>query len=261
MRSHSRSRLARLAVLLLASAWLPAQARDEAGLRACLKANLAQPVLVQDLTVDQTDGSGSVQRLAGTWYWQRGEKSQRAVLKLSAPKDLAGAAYLMLRRNSDEDLYMYLPSIGKVRRVTGAAIAQSLFGSGLSAFDLKFLMGGLIGGSYTRLGATTYAGRSAELWRYLPPPDPQALYDRLDLTIDDQWCLPMKTDLFGGVPWKTLTLEPDSVRQVDGQWLASRATLEDLRAGTRAQITMRNERATSLPENLFRPDRFYRVAP
>lgn len=236
-------------------------ARDEAGLRACLAANLPQRSLAQDITMTQTDASGGQRQLVGTWYWERGKDEQKGMLRLLAPADLAGASYLFLTRGGKETIYVYLPAVRKVRQVTGATVAQSLFGSGLSAFDLKFLFSGMHAGKFSRVGTGFSAGRPVEQWRYLPSSsDPNVLYDRLDLSIDNVWCLPLKADLYGGVPWKTLELDPTSVRQVQGRWMPARATLTDLRERTTTLIQLRNERVDlPLAAELFRPNRFYRT--
>ncbi|MGH8455470.1 MAG: outer membrane lipoprotein-sorting protein, partial [Stenotrophobium sp.] len=121
------------------------------------------------------------------------------------------------------------------------------------------LFTGLQGGQLTRIDSALVDGRPAEHWRYVPPTDPNILYDKLILTVDKAWCLPLKVDLFGGVPWKTLVLDPASVRQVNGRWTASRATLTDLRQGTTTQIQMSAERTdVEIPVWRFSPDEFYR---
>ncbi|MGH8460255.1 MAG: outer membrane lipoprotein-sorting protein [Stenotrophobium sp.] len=247
-------------LFLLALSVLPltAMARDVAALRACLTANLPRQSFQQDIVLVQSGQDGVQQRLAGTWYWQRVDSRHSGLLRLSSPSDLAGASYLFLSRDNTENIYMYMPAVGRVRHVVGATMAQSLFGSGLSAFDLKFLLSGLQGGRLTRIGATVSGGRPAENWRYIPPSDPNILYDRLDLTVDDAWCLPMKVELYGGVPWKTLALDPDSVRQINGRWTASRATLIDLREQTTTKIQTSNDVADKpLPPALFNPAQFY----
>ncbi|AXQ29164.1 outer membrane lipoprotein-sorting protein [Solimonas sp. K1W22B-7] len=249
---------------MLAAAWpgtaAPA-ARDEAALRSCLAANLPQKSLAQDITLRQTDAAGGSRELVGSWYWQRGSDGHQAMLRLSAPADLAGAAYLFVTRKGKEDYYVYLPAVRKVRQVTGAGVAQSLFGSGLSAFDLKFLFSGLHGGRLTRMGAGYSGGRAVEQWRFLPAGnDPNVLYDRLDLTIDNGWCLPLKADLYGGVPWKRLELDPASIHQVNGRWAPGRAVLTDLRERSTTVIQLRNERVDiPLAPELFRPNRFYKA--
>ncbi|HWU67497.1 MAG TPA: outer membrane lipoprotein-sorting protein [Stenotrophobium sp.] len=249
-----------IALLLLAAMPGQAWARDAAALRACMAANLPSKSFKQDIELVQSGPDGTVQRLVGTWYWRRENDRQSGMLRLSSPADLAGAAYLFISRNSQENIYMYMPAVGRVRHVVGATMAQSLFGSGLSAFDLKFLLSGLHGGKLARIGTTTDNGRPAETWRYIPPADPDILYDRLDLTVDDAWCLPMKVDLYGGVPWKTLVLDATSIQKESGRWTASRATLTDLRQQTTTKIqTSHDVIDASLPDQIFNPGQFYRA--
>lgn len=247
-----------ISLLIFSALSFPAHARDAAALRACMSANLPSKSFKQDIELLQSGPDGALQRLAGTWYWQRAEDRQAGMLKLSSPADLAGAAYLILSRNGQENIYMYMPAVGRVRHVVGATMAQSLFGSGLSAFDLKFLLSGLHGGKLTRMGTTTDNGRPAEIWRYIPPADPDILYDRLDMTVDDAWCLPVKVELYGGVPWKTLQLDVSSIRKENGRWSASRATLNDLREQTTTKIQVSHDvTGANLSEQLFSPNQFY----
>lgn len=252
--------LAATALLLaLAVAWPARAARSEADLRACLRANLFTNTISQDIAITQTEADGAVKRLAGRWHWQRDERVQRGMMKLSAPDELKDAAYLFVNEGGRESFWLYLPTIGKVRKVVGATVAQSLFGSGLSAFDLKFLFSGLQGGAFGYVGPEKIGTRSGERWRYTPPIAQDILYDRVDLVIDDIWCLPVRADLYGGVPWKTMTVDPASVSKRDGRWQAGRFLLKDLRMGTQSEVRLGVEKSSAaLPAALFDPRRYYR---
>lgn len=236
-----------------------APAADETELRACFAKSLPQRSLSESIVITQTAADGTRRRIAGDWYWRINGDGQNGMLRLTAPKDLAGAAYLFLGSGQRQDYYLYLPSVKKVRHVTGATTAQSLFESGISAFDLKFLFSGLRGGRLQPLGAVTEASRPATRWRYQPPADPDILYDRVDLTVDDDWCLPVRAELYGGVPWKTLTIEPNSVQRVEGRWLATVLNLKDLREGSTSRIELRDPVIDAdLSPDLFNPSRYYR---
>lgn len=246
-------------LLVLALCQPAAAARDEAALRACLRANLFSRTVSQDISITQTEAGGGVKRLAGRWHWQRDDRTQRGMMKLSAPDELKGAAYLFVNEGGKESFWLYLPSVGKVRKVVGATVAQSLFGSGLSAFDLKFLFSGLTGGAFGYVGPEKVGVRGGERWRYTPPIAQDILYDRVDLVIDDLWCLPLKAELYGGVPWKTMTVDPASVSQQNGRWRAGRFLLTDLRMGSRSEVRLGVENTdVALPAALFDPKRYYR---
>lgn len=247
--------------LWLALAMVPAVsvARDDAELRACLQTLLPSRTLSFDVHLVQTGVSGETE-LRGRWYWRREAGGQSGVLKLTEPQGLAGAAYLIRSSSTAEsELYMYLPAVGKVRRVNGATVSQSLYGSGLSAFDLKLLLSGLRGGRLDRIdGPVSESGRRVERWKYQPPLDPDQLYDRVDFSVDVENCMPTRAALYGGVPWKTVTVEAERLRP-DGRRVVERATLTDLRQNTRTRIEILDPRFDeNLPAERFRPDRFYR---
>lgn len=254
-------RACRCLPLLALLACAAADARSEAELRACMATNLPQHTLVQDLRLTRHSAAPGIAPMVLRWYWRRrsGNAGFDAVMRLSSPPDLAGAAYLFIDAPRADGIYVYLPTLGKVRRVNGATAAASLFGSGVSAFDLKLLTSGLRGGQLQRLGTTVSEGRAAERWRYLPPDDPDILYDRIDLVIDDAWCLPLDTRLYGGVPWKVLTVDRATVRQTEGRWQAQRATLTDLRDGSCTLIEIRDQQLDgAIPDAVFSPHQFYR---
>lgn len=247
-----------ICALLLAAVSGSASARSEAELRQCLQAYLPQKSLSLDVSLTQT-GYGSQTQLRGTWLWRRDARGQSGVLRLTAPETLSGAAYLFRISNGQDELFMYLPSVGKVRQVNGATASQSLFGSGLSAFDLKLLLSGLSGGELQRLNEQAgEAGRPVERWRYRPHLEPDQMYDRIDFSVDVPSCAPLSADLYGGVPWKTLTVDAE-LQTADGRRMIERATLTDLRQSTTTRIEFSNIRFDEpLAEKRFEPGRFYR---
>jgi hypothetical protein len=227
-------------------------------LRECLKANLLPQSLRQQLVMTSTDRAGAQRRLTANWYWRRGENAQSVMLRVEAPQDLAGAAYLWLRRKERDQFYVYLPAVAKVRRVEGAGMAQALFASGFSAFDLQFVLGQLAGGQLQLQGPATVAGRKVQRWRYLPQLTPESLYDRVEMSVDNEWCLPLQADLYGGVPWKTLTIDPATVYKSGTRYLPRRVSLRDLRAETETVIQLGREQFDQrLPDRLFDPRVFY----
>src|SRR3546814_19418383 len=72
-------------------------------------------------------------------------------MRISAPGDLAGASYLLRERDNGDEMYVYIPALSKVRRVSGAAVDGSLWGTDLSFADVKQL-GNAFGGSDPKMG-------------------------------------------------------------------------------------------------------------
>lgn len=256
-------RLAGICIALLAStlAYSPrVEARTEQALRACMARNLPQTSFRQDLRLDVRGRDGTRRQMTGTFFWQKAPGGQNGMLRLSLPKDLAGYAYLFREKKGEHEFHVYMPALKKVRELDGASAEQALFDSGLSAFDLALLLRGLSGGGWKYLSSDSSSGRAAESWRFTPPNDPNILYDRIDFLIDTVWCLPLEAKLFGGVPWKTLSLDRKAVIQRDGRWLARRVHVKDLREGTQTTLELFNEQFDpQLSPKLFAVKSFYKT--
>lgn len=59
--------------------------------------------------------------------------ADRSLIRFSYPNDIKGTALLVLERpGKDDDRYLYLPALGRVRRIAGAERQESFAGSDLS---------------------------------------------------------------------------------------------------------------------------------
>src|SRR5690606_9921417 len=99
-----------------------------------------------------TDRTGGTRELRGRLYGVREAELLRAMIKISAPSDLAGAAYLLREKEGGDEKYMYVPSLNKVRRITGAAADGSLWGTDFSYSDLRQLNNAFAAGEGTLTG-------------------------------------------------------------------------------------------------------------
>lgn len=78
----------------------------------------------------KTAETGQAERTSGLNVWTKGEKQ---LVEFTAPADLKGTKGLVL---SPTEIYVYLPSFGKVRRITRNAFDQTAFGLAFSQSDL-----------------------------------------------------------------------------------------------------------------------------
>ena len=86
----------------------------------CMRANAPKQLSIGDLRIEAQGSGVSTKFLSGRFYSRRDERGLRAMLHVTAPGDLAGVRYLLVEDEQQDALYLYLPSLGKVRRVSGA---------------------------------------------------------------------------------------------------------------------------------------------
>jgi hypothetical protein len=225
----------------------------------CLRANAPRQLSVSDLRIE-AQGSGVTTRfLSGRFYSRREPRELRAMLHITAPADLAGMRYLLVEDEPQDALYLYLPSLGKVRRVSGAGPEAQIAGTLLDYGDLRLVSQALRAASITLEAATTIAGRSARQLRFVPA-IADSPYRRIITAVDDQTCVILRADFQGADgSLKQYEIDPASLQRSGQYAYASRATIEDRVRGSRAQISLGGvSTSTQVSSGLLDPKSFHK---
>ena len=130
-------------------------------LLACMRGNIPPTVRIQEVEIVSVDRAGGERRMAGRLYGQREDDKVRVMLRIEAPQDLSGASYLIREGDNRDDMYLYLPAINRVRRITGGSGDGQLFGTDLSYNDVKQIQNAFSATQVRPEGNRTIAGREA----------------------------------------------------------------------------------------------------
>lgn len=88
------------------------------------------------------DRQGRVRERALTVHSMRGGAGRpapgdRSLVRFSYPNDIKGTAFLVWEQpNADDERFLYLPSLGRVRRIAGSEAQESFVGSDLTYEDI-----------------------------------------------------------------------------------------------------------------------------
>lgn len=235
-------------------------APDPEAIRACSRANLPEKTMVQDLTLDSTDRAGNRRQIEATFFVKRFETENRANLVVRAPIDLSGVSYLMVDTPESDRLFLYLPSLQKVRRVSGKTATESLLGTDFSYEDMKQLRSISEGGTLAGEGTGEIDGRTVDIVALTPPAGDESAYERLVFRVDRETCVTLRVDFFesGAELTKRYTADPSSLRRVGQRWLATRSTMTDLQDGTETDLTVNSvEYDEGISNGVFNSRTFY----
>lgn len=249
-------------VLLLS---LQAQA-DPAGQRVlqCARQNLPQTEMIKQLEMTVVDRNGAARTLQGKVY-ARGtpagaSSALSVVIRFEAPLDLSGAAYLVRQPAGEgsEQLYMFLPAMQRVRRISGKAANVSLLGTSYSYSDFQQLESAFSGSDAALEGSVDLDGRSAQVLS-MKPAGSSSPYSLVRSWIDQQSCVPVKVEfLSGSAVRKRFQAAPGALRQSGRYWYLAESTMQDLAEGSSTRL--RIDKVTSgesIPSGYFEPTSFY----
>lgn len=248
-----------LAALLIATPALGAEDAAPATLdsvSACVRANAPAKTMRQRVELKIVDRMGDGRSYDLKGEWKRDEDGlSKAMLRVSAPPDLRGSAFLMLEQaDRQPDLFSYLPELEKVRRITVRAAAGQLFGSDFTYEDIRRIQNLAEAANSVLLGEEEVAGRAAWKIETTPGPEDGSVYTRIVSFVDRERCVPLGAELFetGPEPSKRLEVPPGRVVREGGGWVPMQLSMEDLENGTRSVMTVKDvELDVDLPDRNF----------
>lgn len=253
-------------ILGLATTSQAAQSADQASksiedISACMRVNVFDRGAVRDFQIKAVDREGKSKTTKFKVFWKpaKTDDNVRITLQVMEPENLAGTAYLLMGSAEDDQLYLYLPALRKVRRVVGGEASQKLWGSDLTFADIKQIQGLLLDGKVQRLADQQIAGRPVYILETTTSAE-QTGYSLVRSYVDQESCVLLKAELFadGEKPQKVVEADVSTLMEIDPWWLVRGYRVTDNRAGTHTEIALSDifiqER---LPKSLFTPEGFH----
>lgn len=226
----------------------------------CMRANIPPTVRIQTVEVTAWDRVGGERALKGKLYGTREKEKVRVMMRIVGPADLAGASYLVREGEKMDDMYLYLPAVQKVRRITGGQLDGQLWGTDLSYNDLKQLQNAFAGASMAlEPGTAQYEQREVHALVFTPRAEDGTRYRSVRTLVDKQTCVALKVEFSepAGIR-KVMSVRPADLKQSGAHWYASEAEVRDLKNGTRTRVRVTGVTSgDKLAGRYFAPQSFY----
>jgi hypothetical protein len=230
----------------------------------CMRANVPPQLSIGMVELTMYDRTGGARTVKGHIYSAR-DKSPKglmsAMLRVDSPSDLKGASYLV-RETDDylrDGMFVYLPGVKRVRRVTGSFADGSLLGTNFSYFDFK-QMQNAFGDLAAKLEpAEEVNGRAVHVLSFSALPGTETRYTNVKAWIDQKACIGVKAQFFEGNKLvKELSSPPDALHQAGDTWYLHEMEMRDPISGTRTVLRMGQLNTSKAPpRQAFDPTAFY----
>ena len=261
MRRRRSIRLSGLAALLALLSTTVAAAPTAEALLECAARNAPGETFSAGLRMTSTDAQGNRSPLQAAIRARRAASALAISLQVQAPPALAGTAVLIRETEAGDDMRLYLPAVGRVRRITGAMASQALLGTQFSYLDLKQLFGTVTRGTVEAPVATEIDGRAAYRLRILPAAEPPVPYAELQWSLDARHCLPLRVDFLDadGQLLKRLEGDADSEIELQGHHLLTRFVMRNPTDASQTEVELLYPIIdATIPASRFSPGGFWR---
>jgi hypothetical protein len=161
---------------------------------------------------------------------------QSSLVRFVAPADVAGTGFLVLEnKDREDDQYLYLPAVGKVKRISGSQKNQRFMGTDMTYSDLESQ--NLKDASLTLLAE----GRVGDKVTYVVEAVPrnESEYQKTVTYVEQDSFVPLKVEFFdkGGTLLKVMTVLAHEQRKTG--WVVTDSRIENVQKKTTTRMILR----------------------
>ena len=204
-----------------------------------------------EMTLQSSDGH-TRKRVLYSYAKEKGPRERWTLMRFIQPEDVNGTGLLTLDHPGDEsDQWLYLPALGKVRRISSSRKGGRFVGSDFYYEDLldrevemdhHYLQGkGSVGKVPCELLVST-------------PRDPEnSVYSKRVSCIYRKLLVPLSVELYEkGKPRPGKKMTARRIKKIQGIWTILESTMYDLESGHRTRLLTRKIKYNQgLPDQLF----------
>ncbi|HUR42062.1 MAG TPA: outer membrane lipoprotein-sorting protein [Verrucomicrobiae bacterium] len=232
----------------------------------CMRTRVPPFLTIGQLELTTYDRVGGSRTLQGRLYSSKENGGPQgammhATLRVDAPAEFKGAAYLV-RETDDylrDGMFVYLPGVKRVRRVTGTFADASLLGTNFSYFDFKQLQNAFVDLLAESLVTEQVNGRPAYVLTARAVPGTETRYTMAKVWVDQQACVAVRAEFWDNKKVsKELSSPAGSLRKSGELWYVSEIEMRDASSGTRTVLkTGKLDAAKPPASRYFDPNTFH----
>jgi len=226
---------------------------------ACIRENTAKTTAIQKIELRSTDRIGSEKILVADIYLKRfANESSGLIAYFKEPEDLRGTRLLVIEKTPVNEMYLYMPALFKIRRITSKRISSSMYGSDFSYEDLERLYGMLSSEPTEQQADGLIDGQGVYVLVSRPSEGSGSKYESVVSYFDKNTCVVRKVEFFeaGSRLRKVLLVDADKVRSVGDIKIPHEYLMNDIRDKTETRMTIRELRLDEpIPDTIFDPTR------
>jgi hypothetical protein len=221
----------------------------------CVRKNFPEKSAKQSVRLASKDAGGDTRTLEADILWKRGEDDlSKVVARVQSPADERGTAFLMVEREGANDMFSYLPEMGRVRRITARSLSGSFLGTDFNYEDFEELQSASERASAEKLPDSTLDGRKVHVLSGTKSADTGSSYSKVVTYVDAESCVPLKTELYGasGEVVKEIQVRWSDVEKRGSRFVPMRAVLDDRANQTSTELVIEKiEMDIELKDHLF----------
>ena len=255
-----KSRMASWGVLFALLSFHPGKgiaAGIDPEVEACIRRNAPQATAIQDIRLRSQGPMFEEKILTAKVYWKHLADGNSDLLAVfDEPEDISGSRLLFLEKKPENEIYLYMPALFKVRRITSGRISSSMYGMDFSYEDFQWLYNMLSTAHSEQRADVAVDGEPMYVLAVVPAQASGSKYEEVLSYFDKKSCVIRKVEFYGDERKlrKVLSADPAAVKRVSGILVPHVFRMRDLKKNSETELTVtRVDIDPPIPDTVFDP--------
>ncbi len=187
------------------------------------------------------DKGGISERVVEEWSAENDKGLSSTVIVFHAPASVKGSRFLTVANEGrDDDTWIYLPALKKIRRIAASEGGGSFFGTEFSYDDLGSRE--LDDYTYKYLGSETVKGYDCHVIESTPKDPKGKQYSKIVswMVKDPEILLPIRVDLYKDGPKPAKTMSMNELKKIGAFWTVTSLTMKNNENGKATNMIQQN---------------------
>jgi hypothetical protein len=255
-----KSRIASWGVLFALVSCHPGQsiaAGIDPQVESCIRKNAPEATAIQDIRLRSEGPMFEEKILTARVYWKQLPDGNSDLLAVfDEPEDISGSRLLFLEKKPQNEIYLYMPALFKVRRISSGRISSSMYGMDFSYEDFQWLYNMLSTARSEQRAEVVVDGKPMYVVAVVPAPASGSKYREVVSYFDKQSCVIRKVEFYGKERKlrKVLSADPRAIKRVSGILVPHAFLMRDLEKKSETELTVtRVDIDPAIPDTVFDP--------
>ncbi|MGD2159899.1 MAG: outer membrane lipoprotein-sorting protein [Gammaproteobacteria bacterium] len=226
---------------------------------ACIRKNAPQNAAIQNIRL-RSEGIGYMAEdrvLTAKVFWKHMPDDASNVLAVfDEPDDITGTRLLFLEKTGEDEIYVYMPALFKVRRINPDRISSSMYGMDFSYEDFQWMYNMLSTAVTEQRPDAVIDGKPMYVFAVIPADTKGSLYEAILTYFNKQSCVIRKVEFFGpgSKLRKQLLTDTAGIKKVNGLLVPHKFIMRDEEEDSETELTVVNMKVDpNINDSLFDP--------
>ena len=210
-------------------------------MEACIRKNAPETTAIQSIRLRSEGYMNEEKSLSAKVYWKYQPAGFSNLLAIfDEPDDILGSRLLFLEKKSENEIYLYMPALFKVRRITSDRISSSMYGMDFSYEDFQWLYNMLSTAISEQRPDVSIDGEPMYVFAVIPGAGEGSLYETIYSYFDKKSCVIRKVEFYepGSKLRKVLITEPEAIKEVNGKLVPHKFLMRDVKEESETELTV-----------------------